>query len=157
MAGRSGKHSRNLIDYAQLNRFSSADIEYRHFFCCHVKNEMSLQIRFYFPSKSFNYFTTSSLTLLGLFLHRLQTWLLFPKWLTDFLLSGILLLGFARDFRSLARLKEEKYAVLGENFSAPKYVKLIQKQAITRGQPSKENAKITFWTRLLLKQRSKDF
>ena len=54
-------------------------------------------------------------------------------------------------------LKEEKYAVLGENFSAPKYVKLIQKQAIARGQPSKENAKINFWTRLLLKQRSKDF
>ena len=50
MAGRSGKCSRNLIDYAQLNRFSSADIEYRHFFCCHAKNEVSLQIRFYFPT-----------------------------------------------------------------------------------------------------------
>ena len=32
MAGRNGKRSRNLIDYAQLNRFSSADTEYRHFF-----------------------------------------------------------------------------------------------------------------------------
>ena len=40
----------HLIDYAQLNRFSSADIEYRHFFCCHVKNEVSSQIRFYFPT-----------------------------------------------------------------------------------------------------------
>ena len=32
MVGNSVKRSRNVIDYAQLSRFSSADIEYRHFF-----------------------------------------------------------------------------------------------------------------------------
>ena len=55
------KRSWDITDNAQLSRFSLADIKCRHFLVflfsicsiqhtCHIWSEMSLQIRFYFPT-----------------------------------------------------------------------------------------------------------
>ena len=109
---------------------------------CYVRNEMSSQIRFYFPAnyiKVINQFTASSLPHLGPFLHCLEAWLLCSKWLTDFLLLGVSFAWICARFSPSLKLniwlpssylKKGKVSSLGEKFPAPNYENLIQNRLL---------------------------
>ena len=135
---------------------------------CHIWNEMSLQIRFYFPTNYikveffYRFFPTHLESIYLFYFFNLLFYLFF--FLIIFfpsLITGLVtFFKMANRFPSFgcsfawicARISsylkpniwlpcsyliEEKQAVLREKFPVPNYGKLIQKQAVTRGKPSK--------------------